>query len=159
MKRCFKELVFFVRTDEKNRFLICPIRGKIGTKIYDETGNYTEEYYRINLVNSFLKIGIPKKNLHLNKKIRIGHKGRNFFIPDLVITKKNERCFLVAEVKKDSKNMKEALVFQLNPAVKILNAKYGIYYDGTKNSFVFKNNGEIIKDFEFLRMPNWIFQE
>ena len=120
--------------------------------------NFTEEYYRIKIIKIFIRRGFPKDSLELNKKIRIGHKGKNSFIPDLVIKKKDGTCFVVIEVKKNSKNIEEAFSFQLSPAVKILDAKYGIYYDGSEKSFVFENGKEKIKkNFNSLKSLKKIF--
>ena len=152
-KEVIKKIIFYIRTNGENEFLICPIRGKIGTKIYDESGNFTEEYHRINLVKSFLKRGFPKENIDLNKKIHIGHKGKNYIIPDLVISRKNKKCFLVVEVKKNSNSIDSALSHQLNPAIKLLDSEYGMYYDGTKNSIFFSSKGRRFDDFTFLEIP------
>jgi hypothetical protein len=159
LKLVLKRIIFFLRTDEKNNFLYCPIRGRIGTKIYDELGDFTEEYHRINLVNFFLKKGFPNNSINLNYRIRIGHKGKNFFIPDIVITRNDGTFFLVGEIKKYSKDIRSAINHQLNPAMKILNSDYGIYYDGTKNSTFFSKNGEVLKNFDFSNLPDWIIQE
>lgn len=159
LKAFLKKLIFFLKTDRDNTFLHCPIRGRIGTKIYDDSGDFTEEYHRINLVKSFLKKGFPKDAFNLNYRIRIGHKGRNFFIPDLVITRSNGSFFLVAEIKKFSTGIQSAIDHQLNPAMKILSSDYGIYYDGTKNSSLFLRNGDLSKNFDFANLPDWIFEE
>lgn len=159
IENIFKKIIFIIKTDEKNEFLICPIRGKIGTKIYDEIGEFTEEYHRIKLIKSLLKKGFKKEYFNLNHKIHIGHKGKNFFIPDLVIKRKNGNFFLVVEVKKNSNNIKEAIEYQLNPAIKILSSEYGIYYDGTEKSACFRGNREVIKNFDFLELPDWFFKE
>ncbi|WNE41466.1 MAG: hypothetical protein AM1032_000206 [Mycoplasmataceae bacterium] len=159
IENIFKKIIFILKTDRKNEFLTCPIRGKIGTKIYDEIGEFTEEYHRIKLIKSLLKKGFKKEYFNLNHKIHIGHKGKNFFIPDLVIKRKNGNCFLVVEVKKNSKNIKEAIEYQLNPARKILSSEYGIYYDGTEKSICFRENKEIMKNFDFLELPDWFFKE
>src|SRR5690349_14278180 len=76
-KKIIKKIFFYIRTNGKNEFLVCQIRGETKTKIYDETGNFTEEYHRINLIKAFLKIGFPKESINLNRKIHIGHKGKN----------------------------------------------------------------------------------
>jgi len=153
-KKIIKKIFFYIRTNEKNKFLICPIRGETKTKIYDESGNFTEEYHRINLINAFLKIGFPKESINLNRKIHIGHKGKNHIIPDLVISRKNKKCFVVVEVKKNSNSIESALSHQLNPAIKLLDSKYGIYYDGTENSMFFSNKGKKFDDFNFLEIPD-----
>lgn len=159
LKLVLKKIIFFLKTDKNNIFLYCPIRGRVGTKIYDELGNFTEEYHRINLINFFLKKGFPSDSINLNYRIRIGHKGRNFFIPDIVITRNNGTFFLVGEIKKYSTDIRSAIDHQLNPAMRILNSDYGVYYDGTNNSTFFLKNGEELKNFDFSNLPDWIIQE
>ncbi|WNE41810.1 MAG: hypothetical protein AD073_000145 [Mycoplasmataceae bacterium] len=158
-KKIIKKIFFYIRASGKNEFLICPIRGETKTKIYDESGNFTEEYHRINLINAFLKIGFPKESINLNRKIHIGHKGKNHIIPDLVISRKNKKCFVVVEVKKNSNSINSALSHQLNPAIKLLDSEYGMYYDGTENSMFFSNKGEKFDGFNFLKIPDWLIKE
>lgn len=158
-KTAVKKFTFYLKTDRANIFLHCPIRGQIGTRIYDDYGNFTEEYHRINLVKAFLKKGFPRESLKLNHRIHIGHKGRNFFIPDLVVTSSRGHFFLVSEIKKFSSGIQSAIDHQLNPAMKILGAEYGIYYDGTKNSTFFLKSGEPLKKFNFVNLPDWIMED
>ena len=153
-KKNIKKILFYFKTSGENEFLTCSIRGKIGTKTYDESGNFTEEYHRINLIKSFIKIGFPKESMDLNKKIHIGHKGKNYLIPDLVISKKNKKCFIVVEVKKNSNSIDSALSHQLNPAMKLLDSEYGVYYDGTENSVFFSNKAKKFDNFNFSEIPN-----
>jgi hypothetical protein len=151
---------FNSRRLKKNDYLFCPIRGMINVKKYDEKGYFTEEYHRIKLIRSLINLGISKNNIDLNYRIKIGHKGRNCFIPDAVVKKVNKNeVFLVVEVKKDSKFMDDAINYQLKPAMKMLDSEYGIYYDGTKKNAFFKKDGKIIRDFNFLEMPSWFFYE
>jgi hypothetical protein len=122
-------------------FLSCPIRGLLRTRKYDVSGNYTEEYQRIKLIKYLLKKGYDKNQFIIEHSIRIGHKGYNILRVDLAI-KKNGKFFLVAEIKKKYtiESMKSAINHQLMPALRIVDAKYGIYFDGTKNSRLLTKN-------------------
>ena len=122
--------------------LVCPIRGVLRVKKYDNEGNYSEEYQRIRLIKHFLKKGYTKNRFIIEYTIPIGHKGRNALRVDLAFKSKN-RFFFVAEVKKGytKENMESAIKHQLIPAMQILNSKYGIYFDGTKKSRLFTRNG------------------
>lgn len=149
-----KKIIFYLKTSGNNHYLVCPIRGTIKTKVYDEIGNFTEEYFRIKIISAFLKKKFPRELIYLNYKIHIGHKGKNFFVPDLVLKKKDGTFFIIVEVKKNSDYKNDALNYQLNPAIKILCANYGLYYDGTSNSVFFSSNGEKYEDFDFMDIPN-----
>ncbi|CAI2165515.1 2662_t:CDS:2 [Funneliformis geosporum] len=105
----------------------------VRAKKYDTEGNYTEEYQRIRLIRYLLqKKGYPKSYFIIEYAIPIGHKGHNTLRVDLVIKKANQ-FICVAEVKKgySEQNRKSAIKHQLIPAMRIVNAKYGIYFDGT----------------------------
>ncbi|WNE40406.1 MAG: hypothetical protein GBAus27B_000473 [Mycoplasmataceae bacterium] len=128
------------------KFLFCPVRGFLRSKKYDVSGNYTEEYQRIKLIKYLLKKGHNKNQFIIEHSIRIGHKGHNILRVDLAI-KKNGKFFLVAEVKKKYtiESMKSAIHHQLLPALRLVDAKYGIYFDGTKNSrLLIKNPDGVI---------------
>jgi hypothetical protein len=130
--------------------LICPIRGILQAKKYDSKGNYTEEYQRIRLVKYLLakrgKSGervFEKSQFFIEYSIPIGHKGHNTLRVDLVI-KQDNNFLVVAEVKKcyTEENRKSAIKHQLIPAMRILNSKYGIYFDGTKKSRLLTRNND-----------------
>lgn len=125
------------------RVLVCPIRGILRTKKYDTSGNYTEEYQRIRLIKYLLGKGYPKSQFIIEYAIPIGHKGHNTLRVDLVIKGQN-RFICVAEVKKGytKENMNSAIKHQLVPAMRIVNAKYGIYFDGTKKSRLLTRNND-----------------
>lgn len=142
------------RRSGENYFLTCPIRGKIGTKKRDERGFFTEEYYRIMLTESIIKAGFPLKSIDLNYRIRVGHGGKNLIIPDIVLKRRNGKAFAVFEVKKNSNHIKSAIIHQLEPSMRILESDYGAYFDGTKKSIVIRRNGEILRNFNFLNIPN-----
>ena len=155
-----QKIIFQIRTDGKNETLNCPVRGSLATRVYDSVGNFTEEYHRIKIIKQLLKSGFSQHHMNLHHRIQIGHKGKNSFIPDLVIRNKSEKgYFLVLEVKKDPSKMKEAILYQLNPAIRILSSQYGIYYDGSKGSSCFKNDGSKVQNFNFLDIPTWFYNE
>ncbi|CAG8455967.1 26240_t:CDS:2 [Gigaspora margarita] len=124
-------------------FLICPIRGVLRARKYDVRGNYTEEYQRIRLIKYLLQKGYPKSQFIIEYAIPIGHKGQNTLRVDLVIKGQN-RFICVAEVKKNytQENMRSAIKHQLIPAMRIVNAKYGVYFDGTKKSRLLSRNND-----------------
>lgn len=132
-------------------FLICPIRGVLRARKYDVRGNYTEEYQRIRLIKYLLQKGYPKNQFIIEYAIPIGHKGHNTLRVDLVI-KEQKKFICVAEVKKGyvKENMRSAIKHQLIPAMRIVNAKYGVYFDGTKKSrLLLKNNDGTLSIREF----------
>jgi hypothetical protein len=59
--------------------------------------------------------------------------------------KRNGKFLVVAEVKNNSKEIESAIKHQLVPAMRILNARYGIYFDGSKKSrlLIRKENGDL----------------
>lgn len=132
---------------KSKKLLTCPLRGKLPTKKYDSKGNYTEEYQRIRLIKYLLAKGYVKERFILEYVIKIGHKGINSLRVDLAIKQVNG-FLIVAEIKKNyTKKIKlSAIKHQLIPAMRILNSRYGIYYDGTTNSrlLVKNNDGSLI---------------
>ncbi|CAG8833069.1 9851_t:CDS:1, partial [Racocetra persica] len=132
-------------------FLICPIRGPLRVRKYDAKGHYTEEYQRIRLIKYLLQKGYPKHQFIIEYAIPIGHKGHNTLRVDLVI-KEQKKFICVAEVKKNysKENKNSAIRHQLIPAMQIVNAKYGVYFDGTQNSrLLFRNNDGSLSIREF----------
>jgi hypothetical protein len=128
-------------------FLVCPIRGILRVKKYDATGNYSEEYQRIRLITYFLKKGYPKSIFRLEYPLEksFGHQGRSRvkILVDLVL-KKEGRIWVVAEVKKGyhPEKKKSAIEHQLKPAMSWTGSKYGIYFDGTKESRLLVRNSD-----------------
>ncbi|CAG8640477.1 11673_t:CDS:2, partial [Ambispora gerdemannii] len=111
------------KKDDKG-FLICPIRGILRARKYDVRG-------------------YPKSQFIIEYAIPIGHKGHNTLRVDLVI--KGQNGFIcVAEVKKGyaKENMNSAIKHQLVPAMRIVNAKYGVYFDGTRKSRLLTRNND-----------------
>lgn len=123
--------------------LVCPIRGILRARKYDTKGNFTEEYQRIRLIKYLLQKGYPKNCFVIEYSIPIGHKGHNTLRVDLVI-KKDNNFSVVAEVKKNytKENRNSAIRHQLIPAMRILNSKHGIYFDGTSKSRLLTRNSD-----------------
>lgn len=119
--------------------LVCPIRGRLKRGKYAANGRYSEEYWTVKLVKWFLSRGYEKEQIGFEYVIRIGRDGHNSLRVDLVV-KKNSKFFVVVEVKNNSREIESAIKHQLIPAMRILNARHGIYFDGTKKSRVYTRN-------------------
>ena len=119
--------------------LVCPIRGRLKRGKYAANGRYSEEYWTVKLVKWFLSRGYEKEQIGFEYVIRIGRDGHNSLRVDLVV-KKNGNFFAVVEVKNNSREIESAIKHQLIPAMRILNARHGIYFDGTKKSRVYTRN-------------------
>ena len=132
---------------DKNNLLFCPLRGYLKQTKLDSRGNYTEEYQRIKLIKILLKLGYEKKDIYLEHRIPIGHKGHNHLRVDLIV-KKGKKIILVSEIKKNFSRqiMQSAIDHQLIPAMNILQVDLGIYYDGTANScWLLRKGKKIVK--------------
>jgi len=141
-------VIFFLLLEKKpfkkerkfvSNVLICPIRGILKRGKYATNGNYSEEYQTIRLVKFFLGKGYRKEQIIFEHVIRIGRDGHNSLRVDLAIIN-NGKFFVVAEVKNNSREIKSAIKHQLLPAMSILNAKHGIYFDGSKKSRIYARN-------------------
>lgn len=129
---------------------ICPIR-KVREKKYDSNGKYRERYYTKQLAEWLIKKGgYGEDQIGLEDVTKLGNDGRNSLRPDLIIVIGGQKdyygkflrdeddriigkCLLVAEVKKKNLGQgikKKAVRFQLNIAMRLYGAKYGIFYDG-----------------------------
>lgn len=119
-------------------FIRCPLRRKWFKK-YDSVGLFTEEYQRIRLINYFLQKGYSPRWFYLEYPLTesFGHQGKSKIkiLVDLVI-KKEGKVAIVAEIKKgyEAATKFSAIKHQLEPAMRFTNSKYGIYWDGTKES-------------------------
>ncbi|MCE8159287.1 MAG: hypothetical protein I3270_01780 [Candidatus Moeniiplasma glomeromycotorum] len=136
-------ILFWVwRPEEEKKpsadFIHCPLRRKWFKK-YDNGGLFTEEYQRIRLISYFLKKGYSPRWFYLEYPLieAFGHQGKNKIkiLVDLVI-KKEGKVIIVVEVKKGYgvATKFSAIKHQLEPAMRFTNSKYGIYWDGTKES-------------------------
>jgi len=88
-----------------------------------------------------LRKGYQKEQIIFEHVIRIGRDGHNSLRVDLAI-KKNGNFFVVAEVKNNSREIESAIKHQLLPAMGILNARHGIYFDGSKKSRIYTRNSD-----------------
>ena len=135
-------ILWFTRSTEAKKspfyFIYCPLRRKWFKK-YDNSGLFTEEYQRIRLINYFLQKGYSPRWFYLEYPLTesFGHRGKNKIkiLVDLVI-KKGNQVIIVVEVKKgyETTTKFSAIKHQLEPAMRFTNSKYGIYWDGTKES-------------------------
>lgn len=125
--------------------LICPIRGTLNVEEYDKSGlNFTEEKQRIDLVKILLAKKYPRDSFKFEEIIPLGSgSGKNekdHLRIDLSIIV-NGKHLIVCEVKKNNQDIKKAIDNQLLPAMKLKDAKYGIFYDGN-NRQLFYNDSE-----------------
>ena len=133
---------------ESEGILKCPIRGILRARKYDTKGNYTEEYQRIRLITYFLSRGYSPSAFRVEHPLEksFGHQGHSKvkILVDLVLEKEGQ-IWIVAEVKKGYRpeKKKSAIEHQLKLAMAWTWSKYGIYFDGTKNSRLLSRNGII----------------
>lgn len=127
--------------------LICPVRGVLKRKKYAANGNYSEEYYTIKLVKFFLRKGYKIEEKDFEYSIKFGRDGHSLMRVDLVV-RVNDKIFVVAEVKNNSREVESAIKHQLLPAMGTLSARQGkdvkhaIYFDGTKKSRIYTKNSD-----------------
>ena len=132
----------------ENTNLKCPIRGYLKIKEKNKKEEYLEEYYRIELLNILLKKEYPKKDIILEYKKHVGNNPKNKEIRIDILVKKDNKNYIVCEIKRDNKN--NAIENQLKPAIKLLDAEIGIYYDGNENIILHK---DII--YNLSKLPNY----
>lgn len=119
--------------------LVCPIRGILNVEKYSKNGlSFTEEYQRIELVKFLLNKGYEKKDFIFEHNINFGSGGKNSLRIDLVL-KINSKFLICCEVKKDNNKKQSAIKHQLEPAMKLLNSTYGVYFDGEDNELIYKS--------------------
>jgi hypothetical protein len=128
-----------VKDGVDNNILVCPIRGILKRTKYAANGKYSEEYYTIKLVQFLLRRGYQKEQIGFEHTIRIGRDGHNSLRVDLTV-KREGKFVIVAEVKNNSREIESAIKHQLLPAMGILNARHGIYFDGSTKSLIYTRN-------------------
>lgn len=135
--------------------LICPIRGllNINEKSKDNL-SFTEERQRIELVRFLLSKGYPKELFEFEYKIKFGSSKR-FLKADLITWESDSKqnVNIICEIKRDSKHKIDAYDFQLKPAIKLTNSKYGIYFDNADNYIIYSNN-----KFSLNKLPKYGFE-
>ncbi|MGZ9755567.1 HsdM family class I SAM-dependent methyltransferase [Mycoplasma sp. 246B] len=133
--------------------LICPIRGQLNINEKAKDGKTsTEEKLRIDLINILLSKNYNKDAIYLEEKMQVGSKGSHPKLIDLAI-KDGDSYLLVAEVKRDDiseKEIKEAILYQLQTAIDLKKAKYGIFYNGSHQKLFYKGN-----EYNLSMLPNY----
>jgi type I restriction enzyme M protein len=143
---------------ERINKITCPIRGELNVSEKAKDGiTWTEEYKRVECIRFLLKKGYPKNLFNFEKDVmKVGNGGRNRVRADIVIYRENKQdIFLIAEIKRDNKNVDDAINFQLKPSVLSNKAEYGIYFDGIEN-ILFKGNDFETK-YSLLKLPKYNF--
>lgn len=116
----------------ENIYLKCPIRGELKIKKYDAKGNYSEEYWRIELIKFLLDKGYQKVEIKVEYTVKIGNPERDRLIADVCVFK-NDLVYIVGEVKKHKDSKSNAVEHQLKPATDLTKAEYSVYFDGSEN--------------------------
>ncbi|ATZ17822.1 restriction endonuclease subunit M [Mesoplasma melaleucae] len=122
--------------------LICPIRGPLNINEKSKDGlSFTEERQRIELVRFLLTKGYTKELFEFEYNIKFGS-SKKYLRADLIIweNESKQNINIVCEVKRDSKHKIDAYDYQLEPAIKLTNSKYGIYFDNADNYLIYSNN-------------------
>lgn len=156
--------------------LICPIRGQLSVQYFAKDNmTVTEEARRVDCLNYLIKKKYPKENFNCETTIikYIGNSGRNSLRADIVIydiptveikclsdDEKNKHILLVAEIKRESKNKKGAVAFQIEPALRQIdkNFVYGVYWDDINRQLFIKkieNNEILIEKDDLGNLPNY----
>ena len=139
--------------------ITCPIRGELNVNEKEKDNiTLTEEYQRVMCVKFLLERGYPKDLFDFEKDVmKVGNAGRNSVRADIVIYKDNtkQNIFLIAEIKRDNKDITDAVHYQLKPSCLANNTEYGIYFDGIEN-IIFKGNDFETK-YSLLKLPKYNF--
>lgn len=131
--------------------LTCPIRGILNVEDKAKDGlTFSEEKRRIDLIRFLIERGYKKENIILEDMVKIGNSGRNSIRIDLIVKNEKNKTSIVSEVKRDSKDIVSAINNQLIPAMKLKNAEYAIYWDGSNNK-LFHYDAE--KEFPISKLP------
>lgn len=127
--------------------LTCPVRGPLDATYFSKDGlTITEEARRIECIKFLLGKKYPLENFQCETVIikHIGNEGRNSLRADMVIydiplveakelddKERNKHILLVGEIKRDSKNKKSGIAFQLEPAMRQSDRTFvlGVYWD------------------------------
>ncbi len=134
--------------------LTCPVRGLLKASELAADGlKFTEERRRIDFVKFLLAKGYPKDQIKIETTLlKFGNKGRNSFRTDVAVfdvpvsdvpddlEKRNEHVLLVAEIKRDNADAKEAKVTQVKPALDFIPdlAALAIYWDDVEQRLFYK---------------------
>ena len=153
---------------QENVNLICPIRGKLGATYFEKDGlTVSEEARRIDCLKFLLTKNYPANHFDCETIVikNIGNAGRNSLRADVVIydvpkvdisgltnEERNSHIILIGEIKRESKSKKDAIAFQLEPALRQIDkpSVLGVYWDDI-NRFLFvkkieDNKVSVLKD-------------
>jgi type I restriction enzyme M protein len=134
--------------------LTCPIRGLLkASKLAADGLTFSEEKRRIDFVTFLLAKGYPPRHIKVETTLlKFGNKGRNAFrtdvavfdvpvsdVPDDVELRK-EHVRLVAEIKRDNADAKEAKITQVRPALDFIPdvAALAVYWDDVEQRLFYK---------------------
>jgi len=139
--------------------ITCPIRGElnINEKVKDNI-TWTEEYNRVQCVKFLLAQNYPKELFDFEKDVmKVGNACRNRVRADIIVYKDNTKqdIFLIVEVKRNNKNVNDAVDYQLKPSCLANDTEYGIYFDGIEN-ILFKGNNFDTR-YSLLKLPKYNF--
>lgn len=127
--------------------LICPIRGQLGAAYFAIDGmTVSEEARRIDCIKYLLSRNYPSQHFECETIVIkwLGNEGRNSLRADIVVydipkvqaedlsaAERNTHILLVAEIKRESKSKKNAINFQLEPALRQIDrpSVFGVYWD------------------------------
>lgn len=137
--------------------LICPVRGQLESTYFAKDGlTVSEEARRIDCIKYLLGRNYPPQHFECETVIikHIGNDGRNSLRADIVIydipktqaydlssIERNTHILLVAEIKRESKSKKNAVSFQLEPALRQIDrpSVFGVYWDDVNRHLYIKN--------------------
>ena len=134
--------------------LHCPVRGPLKASMLAKDGlQFTEEKRRIECIRFLLAKGYPAANMKVETVVlRFGHKGRNSLRTDLAVfdvpvatlpadvEEQSQHIRLVAEIKRDNADAKQAKQTQVKPAMDFLPdlSVFGLYWDDVEQRLFYK---------------------
>lgn len=166
--------------DDARTLLHCPIRGPLNISALARDGlTITEEARRIDCITFLLNRGYPAENIAVETVIvtHLGESARNLLRVDIIVyssaakklasqplSARIKQATIVAEIKRDSKNRRAAVKYQLEPALRLLPGMHvlGIYWDDINRLLfvkqIIKKSGnrhvEVFED-NLASLPRW----
>ena len=155
--------------------LHCPIRGRLEVPQRAQDGlRYTEEKRRIDAIRFLLQRDYPKSHFGVERTLlRFGHGGRNSFRIDFSvysepwseirrrpIEDRLQYTRLVAEIKRDNADAKQAIETQVKPALGFLPdlSAIGVYWDDVEQRFFYrslKGTRTELREAPINKIPRW----
>ena len=154
--------------------LHCPVRGTLNVpeRAADEL-TFTEEKRRIDCINLLLSKGYPREHIQVETTLlRFGSGGRNSFRTDVAVfdqpasaidddrDESLRHIVLIAEIKRDNTNVREAVETQVRPALGFLPFVHamGIYWDDVEKRLFHREerNGLLeVLESPMATLPRW----